>query len=205
MTKNENLKTNDSKSYDKFSNKKPFNNVPPADDECLAPILITAELRSERSIIKDNIETWNIRGFKIPVAFAPVKKEYFSEWMHFFWGQVRAYAMSGGKTDLASELGHEDDYSYDKFMDDKEDADAHGFVPVSAPSEEEALLVKELLNNLIKDANEISPKYAQIIELLWKDNTKQEIIKKLGLGKKSQGYSQIKAAQKLAKELFEKY
>ena len=204
MTKNENRKTAYDNQEDKFAEKKPFNNVPPKKDQVLAPILITEEIRQDPQLIRDNMETWNIRGFRIPVAFAPVERSHFTEWMHFFWGQVRAYMISGGKTDLAPELGHGNDYSYDQFLEDTDSDDVKGFIPVSDQSEEDTLIVTQALNDLIQDVSQISPKYSRIIDLLWKDRTKKEIIEELDLGK-SQGYDDIKAAQRLARKIYEKY
>ena len=58
----------------KYADKKPYNSIAPAANEELAPILVTKELMKDKSIIKDNMETWNIHGHRIPVAFALSKQ-----------------------------------------------------------------------------------------------------------------------------------
>lgn len=186
----------------KYANKKPYNNIPPAADEELAPILMTAEMRKDKSIIEANVETWNIHGHKIPVAFAPIKAGTLDSWMKFFNAQVRTYIATGGIDDFLSENGHESDLSYDKFVDDAEsDEDSSGFEPAQTESLEDTVLLGIVIDDLIREAGEIDPKYGRIISLLAKDRTKGDILKELSLGK-SQGYDDIKAAQELAYKLY---
>ena len=186
----------------KYANKKPYNNNPPAADEELAPILMTAEMRKDKSIIADNVETWNIHGHKIPVAFAPIKAGTLDSWMKFFNAQVRTYIATGGTDDFLSENGHEGDLSYDKFVDDAEsDEGSSGFEPAQTESLEDTILLGIIIDDLIRDVGEIDPKYGRIISLLAKGRTKGDILKELSLGK-SQGYDDIKAAQELAYKLY---
>lgn len=186
----------------KYANKKPYNNIPPAADEELAPILMTAEMRKDKSIIEANVETWNINGHRIPVAFAPIKAGTLDSWMKFFNAQVRTYIATGGTDDFLSENGHEIDLSYDKFVDDAEsDEESSGFEPAQTESLEDTILLGIVIDDLIQEAREIDPKYGRIISLLAKDRTKGDILKELSLGK-SQGYDDIKAAQALAYKLY---
>ncbi len=188
----------------KYANKKPYNNIPPATDEELAPILMTKEMFKVKSIIRDNIETWNIHGHRIPVAFAPIKAGTLDGWMKFFNAQVRTYIATGDTEDFLKENGHEDDLSYNKFQDDAEDDEDHdGFEPGETPSLEDTVLLGIVISDLIAEVKKANPKYGRILELLGQDRTKGQILKELNLGK-SQGYDDIKAAQKMARDLFYK-
>ena len=60
-----------------------------------------------------------------------------------------------------------------------------------------------IIDDLIKEVATVNPKYGRILQLLYEGNTKGEILKLLGLGK-SQGYTDINSAQKMAKELYNK-
>ena len=112
----------------KYGNKISYNNIPPAADVELAPVLMTKEMFKDKSIIRDNIETWNIHGHRIPVAFAPIKAGTLDSWIKFFNAQVRTYIGTGVTSDFPKENSHEDDLSYDKFLDDAEaDENNDGF------------------------------------------------------------------------------
>jgi len=200
QNQSKNHTTNDDQS--KYGNKKPYNNIPPAVDEELAPILMTSEMFKDKSIIRDNIETWNIHGHRVPVAFAPIKVGTLDSWMKFFNSQVRAYIGSGGTSDFLKENGHEDDLSYDKFLDDAEaDEDHDGFEPRETTSLEDTVLLGIIIKDLITEVKRANSKYGRILELLGKNYTKGQILKEMNL-RKSQGYDDIRAAQKMAKKLY---
>ncbi len=202
QNQSKNHTTNDNQS--KYGNKKPYNNIQPAADEELAPILITKEMFKDKSIIRDNIETWNINGHRIPVAFAPIKTESLDNWMKIFNAQVRTYIATGGTEDFLKENGHKDDLSYNKFQDDAEDDEDHdGFDPGETPSIEDTVLLGIIIKELIAEVKSINPKYGRILELLGQNRTKCQILEELNLGK-SQGYDDIKAAQKMARDLYYK-
>lgn len=188
----------------KHGNKNTYNNIPPATDEELAPILMTKEMFKDKSIIRDNIETWNIHGHRIPVAFAPIKAGTLNSWIKFFNAQVRTYIESGGTSDFLKENGHEDDLSYDKFLDDAEADENHdGFEPGEAASLEDSVLPSIIIKDLIKEVMKANPKYGRILDLLGRNYTKGQILKEMNL-EKSQGYDYIKAAQKMAHDLYYK-
>lgn len=186
----------------KYGNKKPYNNIAPAANEELAPILMTKEMFKDKSIIRDNIETWNIHGHKIPVAFAPIEAGTLDNWMKFFNAQVRTYIGTGGTSDFPKENGHEEDLSYDKFLDDAEgNEDSDGFDPGQTASLEDSVLLGIIIKDLISDVKKANPKYGRILELLGQNRSKGQILKELKLGK-SQGYADINAAQAMARSLY---
>ncbi len=187
----------------KYGDKKPYNNIPPAAAEELAPILVTKEVQKDPALIDDNIETWRIHGHRIPVAFAPIKAGILDGWMPFFWTQVRTYIATGGTSEFLNENGHEDDLSYDKFLEDaaSDDENSKGFDPGQTASPEDTVLLGIIIDELINDVRAINPKYGRILELLGKNRTKWQILEELHLGK-TQGYADIKATQKLAHDLY---
>lgn len=188
----------------KYGNKKPYNNIPPAPDEELAPILMTKDMFKDKSIIRDNTETWNIHGHRITVAFAPIKTGTLDSWMKFFNTQIRAYIGTGSASDFPKENGHEDDLSYDKFRDDAEaEENSDGFEPGQTTSLEDTVLLGIIIKDLIDEVKKTNPKYGRILELLGMNYTKGRILKEMDLGK-SQGYEDIKAAQKMARDLYNK-
>ena len=64
--------------YTKYSNKKPYNNLPVAEGLFLAPFLVRDwnEVK-QMDYHRDNIETWHFSGIGVLVAFTPVTKEQF--------------------------------------------------------------------------------------------------------------------------------
>jgi len=94
--------------------------------------------------------------------------------------------------------------SYNKFQDDAEgDEDQSGFEPGETPSLEDTVLLGIIIKELIAEVKGINPKYGRILELLGQDRSKGQILEELNLGK-SQGYADIKAAQKMARDLYYK-
>ena len=79
--------------------------------------------------------------------------------------------------------------------------DSKGFEPASPENLEETVMLRMIIQDLLKKIHEINPKYGRILDLICKDYTKGQILDELGLGK-SQGYADIKAAQALAKKLY---
>ena len=59
------------------------------------------------------------------------------------------------------------------------------------------------IQELIAEVKGINPKYGRILELLGQNRSKGQILEELNLGK-SQGYADIKAAQKMARDLYYK-
>lgn len=91
--------------------------------------------------------------------------------------------------------------SLDQFMDEATSEDGKGFEPASLENLEETVMLRMIIQNLLKKILEINPKYGRILDLICEDYTKGQILDELGLGK-SQGYADIKAAQALAKKLY---
>ena len=92
-------------------------------------------------------------------------------------------------------------FSLDQFMDEATSEDGKGFEPASPENLEETVMLRMIIQDLLKKIHEINPKYGRILDLICEDYTKGQILDELGLGK-SQGYADIKAAQTLAKKLY---
>lgn len=181
--------TNDNHNYD---NRRSYNNLPLQPGECLVPIRVDWEMVKHFNMCQDNLETWHIGPNKVLVAFAPVKIEDKPAALKQFNTDVREHFASFKSDDVLS---------LDQFMDEAVSEDGKGFEPASSENLEETVMLRMIIQDLLKKIHEINPKYGRILDLICEDYTKGQILDELGLGK-SQGYVDIKAAQALAKKLY---
>lgn len=83
--------------------------------------------------------------------------------------------------------------------------DGIGYDPAQTSSLEDTTLLAIMIDDLIQEVAQRNPRYGHILQLIKQQYTRGEILDVIlpeyGL-KKTQGYSEIKAAQKLVKELF---
>ena len=181
--------TNDSHNYD---NRRSFNNLPLHQGECLVPIRVDWEMIKHFSMCRDNLETWRIEPNKVLVAFAPVAIESKEASIKAFYRDVREYFAS---------FHTDDTLSLDQFLKEASSEDGKGFEPASPENLEETVILRMVIQDLLKKIHELNPKYGRILDLICEDYTKGQILEELHLGK-SQGYADIKAAQALAKKLY---
>lgn len=184
--------------FNKYSNKKSYNNLPLPEGTYLAPFYVTGweEVR-QMNYCRDNLETWHFSGIGILVAFTPVTEAQFPVTMKLFWSKVRHH--------IANLSGNPHVISYDKILDDMLSADSNGYNPGQTNSLETTTLLSLIIDDLIHDVALMNPRYGRILELVKQDYTKGEILDAVFLEyglKKTQGYAEIKAAQKLAKDLY---
>lgn len=186
---NENQKNN-------YDNRRSYDNTPLKKGECLIPIHVTWDMVKHFNINRENIETWHFSNQKVLVAFSPVSISNKENAMKCFWKDVRDYIASLKVTDTLS---------YDQFLEDSESEENKGFDPGQTGSLENTALLSLIIDDLIRDVTQMNPRYGHILELLKQDYTKGEILDVLLPEydlKKTQGYAEIKAAQKLAKALY---
>ena len=181
--------TNDSHNYD---NRRSFNSLPLHQGECLVPIRVDWEMIKHFSMCRDNLETWRIGPNKVLVAFAPVAIEAKEASIKAFYRDVREYFAS---------FHTDDTLSLDQFLKEASSEDGKGFEPASPENLEETVILRMVIQDLLKKIHELNPKYGRILDLICEDYTKGQILEELHLGK-SQGYADIKAAQELAKKLY---
>ena len=181
--------TNDNHNYD---NRRSYNNLPLHQGECLVPIRVDWEMVKHFNMCRDNLETWHIGPNKVLVAFAPVATENKAAAIKSFYRDVREYFAS---------FQTDDTLSLDQFLEEAESEDGKGFEPASPENLEETVMLRMIIDNLLKQIHIINPKYGRILDLICEDYTKGQILDELHLGK-SQGYADIKAAQELAKKLY---
>lgn len=155
-------------------------------------IRVDWEMVKHFNMCQDNLETWHIGPNKVLVAFAPVKIENKPAALKQFNTDVREHFASFKSDDVLS---------LDQFMDEAVSEDGKGFEPASSENLEETVMLRMIIQDLLKKIHEINPKYGRILDLICEDYTKGQILDELGLGK-SQGYADIKAAQALAKKLY---
>ena len=189
ITSNNHQSTNDNHNYD---NRRSYNNLPLHQGECLVPIRVDWEMVKHFNMCRDNLETWHIGPNKVLVAFAPVATENKAAAIKSFYRDVREYFAS---------FQTDDTLSLDQFLEEAESEDGKGFEPASPENLEETVMLRMIIDDLLKQIHIINPKYGRIIDLICEDYTKGQILDKLHLGK-SQGYAEIKAAQELAKKLY---
>lgn len=190
QTSTENQQTNtDNHNYD---NRRSYNNLPLHKGECLVPIRVDWEMVKHFNMCQDNLETWHIGPNKVLVAFAPVAIADKPAALKQFNADVREHFASF-KTD--------DVLSLDQFMDEATSEYGKGFEPASPENLEEAVILRMVIQDLLKKIHELNPKYGRILDLICENYTKGQILEELHLGK-SQGYADIKAAQELAKKLY---
>lgn len=182
----------------KYSDKRSYNNLPVPEGFYLAPFLVHnwGEVKA-MNYHHENLETWHFSGIAVLVAFTPVTAEQFPGTMKLFWSDVRTYI-----ADLKKDPNI---LSYDKMLEDMMSEDGNGYDPAQTESLENTTLLGLIIDDLIRQVREMNPRYGRILDLLKQEYTKGEILdvilKEYGI-KKTQGYSEIKAAQKLAKDLY---
>ena len=187
----------------KYNDKKSYNNLPVPEGQYLAPFLVHNwdEVKA-MNYHRDNLETWHFSGIAVLVAFTPVTAEQFPGTMKLFWSDVRTYI-----ADLKKDPNI---LSYDKMLEDMMTEDGNGYDPAQTESLENTTLLGLIIDDLIHQVREMNlremnPRYGRILDLLKQEYTKGEILDALlseyGI-KKTQAYSEIKAAQKLAKDLY---
>lgn len=184
--------------FNKYSNKKSYNNLPIPEGQFLAPFLVRDwnEVK-QMDYHRDNIETWHFSGIGVLVAFTPVTADQFPLTMKLFWRDVHDH--------IASFSTKQTDLSYDKMVDDIYSEDGTGFDPAQSASLEDTAMLAIIIDELIQEVSQLNSRYGHILQLIKQQYTRGEILDiilpEYGL-KKTQGYSEIKAAQKLAKELY---
>lgn len=181
--------TNNNHNYD---NRRSYNNLPLHQGECLVPIRVDWEMVKHFNMCRDNLETWHIGPNKVLVAFAPVATENKASAIKSFYRDVREYFAS---------FQTDDTLSLDQFLEEAESENGKGFEPASPENLEETVMLRMIIDDLLKQIHIINPKYGRILDLICEDYTKGQILEELHLGK-SQGYADIKAAQELAKKLY---
>ena len=186
--------------FNKYSNKRAYNGAALEEGQYLAPFFIEnyEEVR-QMDYHRDSLETWHFSGIPVLVGFTPVTAEQFPITMKLFWSKVRNY--------IASLSGDPKVISYDKLLDDMANDGSTGYDPGQVSSLENTTLLSIIIDDLLREVEQMNPRYGHILQLIKQQYTKGEIVdvilEEYGL-KKTQAYSEIKAAQKLAKDLYYK-
>ena len=172
--------------------------LPVPEGQYLAPFLVHNwdEVKA-MNYHRENLETWHFSGIAVLVAFTPATAEQFPGTIKFFWSDVRTYI-----ADLKKDPNV---LSYDKMLEDMMAEDGNSYDPAQTESLENSTLLGLIIDDLIHQVREMNPRYGHILDLLKQEYTKSEILDELlseyGI-KKTQAYSEIKAAQKLAKDIY---
>lgn len=181
-----------------YADKKAYNNLPIPEGQHLAPFLVEDwDTVKAMDLNRENLETWYFSGIPVLVAFTPVTPEQFAGTMKLFWNDVRQY--------IANLRGDPNVISYDKFLEDMSAEGDNGYDPAQTESFENTTLLGMIIDDLICEVGEKNSRYGRILNLIKQEYTKGEILDALlaeyGI-KKTQAYAEIKAAQKMAKDLY---
>ena len=182
----------------KYSDKRSYNNLPVPEGQYLAPFLVEDwDTVKAMDLNRENLETWHFSGIPVLVAFTPITPEQFAGNMKLFWSDVRQY--------IASLHGDPNVISYDKFLEDMAAEGDNGYDPAQTESFENTTLLGMIIDDLIREVGEKNSRYGRILNLIKQEYIKGEILDALlteyGI-KKTQAYSEIRAAQKMAKDLY---
>lgn len=182
----------------KYSDKRSYNNLPVPEGQYLAPFLVEDwDTVKAMDLNRENLETWHFSGIPVLVAFTPITPEQFAGTMKLFWSDVRQY--------IASLHGDPNVISYDKFLEDMATEGDNGYDPAQTESFENTTLLGMIIDDLIREVGEKNSRYGRILNLIKQEYIKGEILDALlteyGI-KKTQAYSEIRAAQKMAKDLY---
>ena len=182
----------------KYSDKRSYNNLPVPEGQYLAPFLVEDwDTVKAMDLNRENLETWHFSGIPVLVAFTPITPEQFAGNMKLFLSDVRQY--------IASLHGDPNVISYDKFLEDMAAEGDNGYDPAQTESFENTTLLGMIIDDLIREVGEKNSRYGRILNLIKQEYIKGEILDALlteyGI-KKTQAYSEIRAAQKMAKDLY---
>lgn len=188
----------DDNKFNRYADKKAYNNLPIPEGQYLAPFLVEDwDTVKAMDLNRENLETWHFSGIPVLVAFTPVTPEQFAGTMKLFWSDVRQY--------IASLHGDPNVISYDKFLEDMAAEGDNGYDPAQTESFENTPLLGMIIDDLIREDAEKNSRYGRILNLIKQEYTKGEsldaLLTEYGI-KKTQAYSEIRAAQKMAKDLY---
>ena len=182
----------------KYSDKRSYNNLPVPEGLYLAPFLVHSwDEGKAMNYHRENLESWHFSGISVLVAFTTIAAEQVPGTMTLFLLAVR--------TSIADLKKDPNILSYDKMLEDMMSEDGNSYDPAQTESLENTTLLGLIIDDLIRQVREMNPRYGRILDLLKQEYTKGEILdvilKEYGI-KKTQGYSEIKAAQKLATDRY---
>lgn len=138
-----------------YNDRRSYNNAPLKDGQAMVPIYVTWEMVKYYDMDPDNLETWNIKGHKVLVAFDIVKEEDKANAIKVFWKDVRDY-MKQDKPDpmLCSYEELTEPTADDHYSENK------SYEPQEMPSLERTVLLQQIIDELIKDVRAIDPNAA---------------------------------------------
>ena len=190
------------KNYRDFSNRTAYNGYHLLKGEILVPAVLNDEMKDtlkEYNLNYDNAETWHLRnGKRIPVVFIPTKDtpDAITKAIKVFNIEAKRYLTGSDEWSCG-------DVSLDKLREDEKDEDRKGYDPTASTKNEDNAFTLLVLRDLIDDLNKLDKRMGKIIELLYDDAMKKDILQTVDLGKgKTQGYTFIGKTQKAAQKLY---
>lgn len=185
--------------YRDFSNRKPYNNIPPAPGEVLVPVVVDEDMYitlTNTGLDKANMETWHFPK-PVPVAFIAAEEAQFPQLMKWLYLQVNNYIASEDYRaqrvkkkllERAHELALQNPRLYD-----------HNWSTHLIMGE---ILQEEFFQCFYRE----EPYYAQIVELYVEGYRPQEIMEIMQMTTKvSNNYYRIRKAFRIARDLYDRY
>ena len=176
-----------------YAAEKTYNNQLPKQGEVIAPFVVTWEQVQYEQMDTRNLKTCTLQGGrKVLVAFTAVEAEKFNDMMRIF------NFMADGHVRVDDKMNN---LSLDEIQ---ENPTAKYKEPAGISSAEEDYFAFIEMTELINEVAEKDAKSGAILTLLASGMEKSEILQELPYAK-SQGYEKIKTAQRMAREVRDRY
>ena len=172
-----------------YAAEKTYNNQLPKQGEVIAPFVVTWEQVQYEHMDTRNLKTWTLQGGrKVLVAFTAVEAEKFNDFNF----------MADGHVHVGDKMNN---LSLDEMQ---ENFTAKYKEPAGIPSAEEDYFAFIEITELSNEVAEKDAESGAILTLLASGMEKSEILQELPHAK-SQGYEKIKNAQRIAREVRDRY
>lgn len=188
--------------FKSYTEQIPFNNIPCAEGETLAPVVAAGEMREMlklRGLDPKNVRSWKFPHAKkvVPVAFIQVRIEEMDNAVKHFNKQVNTY-LNGDRNPFDGMV------SIEEMLEKQEEDDKKGFDPTAICTSEEDLYTLFLLDDLVEHLNSIDPLNGKAFMLIYNGRDKGVAAEVFGLGK-TQSYAKLKEVLRLAAEYYKKH
>lgn len=176
-----------------YAAEKTYNNQLPKQGEVIAPFVVTWEQVQYDHMDTRNLKTWTLRGgCKVLVAFTTVEAEKFNDMMRIF------NFMADGHVRVDDKMNN---LSLDE-MQENPTAKYKELAGTSSAEEDYFAFIE--MTELINEVAEKDAESGAILTLLASGMEKSEILQELPYAK-SQGCEKIKTAQRIAREVRDRY
>lgn len=191
-----------SKDFKHYTEHKQYNGVPVLADEVLVPVVLTPENKQfylSKGLIEDNCRYIQMpNGKKVLVCFVAMKKEVASEYMKYFYKDIKS-VISGTDIYDPKDINI---LSLDEYMEDLLENDGIGYDFTATTKYEDDYKTNELYEDVSNRVDDMLPHAKEILDYLLEGYSKREVFEHIDLNKgKTQSYEYINKVMGLFKEL----